>query len=58
MCKVNLVPRIFSRPPSKEEEREPWELGRCKVTFRGQVCQCKNSVFLQMSFGIKSGFIL
>ena len=58
MCKVNLVPRIFSLPPSREEEREPWELGWCKVTFRDQVCQRKNSVALQTSFGIKSGFIL
>ena len=23
MCKVSLVPRIFSLPPSKEEERNP-----------------------------------
>ena len=58
MCKVNLVPRIFYLSPSKEEEREPWERGWCKVTFRGLVYRWKNSVAFQMSFGIKSGFIL
>ena len=33
MCKVNLVPRIFSLPPSREEEREPWELGTVGVRW-------------------------
>ena len=41
MCKVNLVPRIFYLSPSREEEREPWERGWCKVTFRGQVYRWK-----------------
>ena len=44
-CMVNLVPRIFYLSPSREEEREPWEWGWCKVTFRGQVCQWKKSYF-------------
>ena len=41
-------------PRGRKREREPWELGWCKVTFRGQICQWKNSVSLQMTFGIKA----
>ena len=54
MCKVNLVPRIFSLPPSREEEREPWELGWSKVTFRDQVCQPKNSVACKRVLELKA----
>ena len=48
----------FSLFLPRGRKREPWELGWCKVTFRDQVCQWKNSVALQASFGIKFGFIL